>query len=408
MKRFIKVLLIFIFFFSFSINTNAKTLKDLKNELAAQQAKKQANDNKKKQTQSEINSASNRIKSINGEIANREENITRLTGEIATLEEKAKEKEKEIKQLIAYMQIADSENMYLEYVVGSKSIEDLVLRSAVSEQMVSYNDNLIDEYNKTVVAHKNKQEEMRNEITSLNKEQTNLEGEIVSLGDQLHKVMDVSVSIDKEIEALKKTIDYYQNTLKCKDNQDINTCGTVAYSGKMLRPTNKGYLTSSFGYRTDPVTGRKGSFHSGTDMVTSDGKVYAVAPGTVAGIYWKTSCGGTMLFINHNVGGTHYTSGYYHLYQVKVSVGQKVDVNTQIGVAGGNNKNAAWGAYTPWDSCSTGRHIHLSIARGWFFKEYTSYSTYTSKLINPVTVVNFPKGGKQLYQWFYDRTTIYK
>ena len=93
MKRFIKVLLIFIFFFSFSINTNAKTLKDLKNELAAQQAKKQANDNKKKQTQSEINSASNRIKSINGEIANREENITRLTGEIATLEEKAKEVE---------------------------------------------------------------------------------------------------------------------------------------------------------------------------------------------------------------------------------------------------------------------------------------------------------------------------
>ena len=37
----------------------------------------------------------------------------------------------------------------------------------------------------------------------------------------------------------------------------------------------------------------------------------------------------------------------------------------------------------------------------------TNNKVYTSKLINPITVVNFPKGGKQLYQWFYDRTTIY-
>ena len=407
MKRLLKILFIFVFFFSFSIKTDAKTLKDLKNELAALEQKKANNDNAKKKTQNEINSANNRIQSITGQISNREANITRLTGEIATLEAKAKEKEGEIKDLIAYMQIADSENMYLEYVVGSKNIEDLVLRSAVSEQMVAYNSDLIEEYNQTVIAHKNKQEQMRNEITSLNKEQSNLEGELVSLGDQLSKVMDVSVSIDKEIEAQKKTINYYQNTLKCKDDQDITTCGTVAYSGKFLRPTNKGYLTSSYGYRTDPITGRKGSFHSGTDMVSSDNKVYPVAPGTVAGIYWKTSCGGTMLFINHNVGGTKYTSGYFHLAEVKVSIGQKVDVNTQIGVAGGNNKNKAWGGYTPWDSCSTGRHIHLSIARGWFFKEYTSYSTFTSKLINPVSVVNFPKNGA-LYNWFYDRTTVYK
>ena len=407
MKRLIKVLLIFIIFFSFSVKTNAKTLKDLKNELAALEAKKAANDNAKKKTQSEISSASNRIQNITGQISNREANITRLTGEIATLEAKAKEKEKEIKDLIAYMQVSESENMYLEYLLGSKSIEDLVLRSAVSEQMVAYNDDLIEEYNQTVIDHKNKQEQMRNEITSLNKEQSNLESEIVSLGDQLNKVMDVSVSIDKEIEAQKKTINYYQNTLKCKDDQDINTCGTVAYSGKMLRPTNKGYLTSPFGYRTDPISGRKGSFHSGTDMVSSDNKVYPVAPGTVAGIYWKTSCGGTMLFINHNVGGTKYTSGYFHLAEVKVSIGQKVDVNTQIGVTGGNNKNKAWGGYTPWDRCSTGRHLHLSIARGWFFKEYSSYSTFTSKLVNPVSVVNFPKNGS-LYNWFYDRTTIYK
>ena len=363
MKRVITVLFIFIFFFSLCIKVDAKTLKDLKNELASLEAKKAANDSKKKKTQSEIKSASNRISNITGEIETSEKNITKLTGEIATLESKIKSKEEEVKNVISFIQISDTENSYMEYVFGAESIDDYIIRSSVSRQLVSYNDDLINEYNDTIQEYKDKQVAYRNAITNLNKEQKNLENELVSLGDQLDKVMDVSVSIDKEIEAQKKTINYYQNTLKCNDDQDITTCGTVAYSGKMIRPATKGYLTSPFGYRTDPITGKKGSFHSGTDMVTSDNKVYAVAPGTVAGIYWKTSCGGTMLFINHNVGGQKYTSGYYHLSQVKVSVGQKVDVNTQIAVAGGNNKNAAWGAYTPWDSCSTGRHIHLSIAR---------------------------------------------
>ena len=401
MKRFTKLLLIFIFFFSFSVKTEAKTLKDLKNELAALEAKKAANNSAKKKTQNEIKSASNRIESITGIISDSEKKIVSLTGEIASLEAKAKSKEKEIKNLISFIQVSNSENSYMEYIFTSESLEDLIIRSSVSEQMVEYNDDLIEEYNDTIKKYKQKQVDYRNEINNLNKEQKNLEGELVTLGDQLDKVMDVSVSIDKEIEAQKKTINYYQNTLKCKDNQDITTCGTVAYSGKMLRPTNKGYITSSFGYRTDPITGKKGSFHSGTDMVSSDNKVYPVAPGTVAGIYWKTSCGGTMLFINHNVGGTKYTSGYFHLSTVNVSIGQKVDVNTQIGKTGGTK------SLTPWDHCSTGRHLHLSIARGWFFKEYSSYSTFTSKLVNPVNVVNFPSKGAK-YKWFYDRTTIYK
>ena len=84
------------------IKTDAKTLRDLKNELAALEKKKASNDSKKRQTQSEINSANNRIQSITGQIANRENNITRLTGEIATLEAKAIEKEAEIKGIQKY------------------------------------------------------------------------------------------------------------------------------------------------------------------------------------------------------------------------------------------------------------------------------------------------------------------
>ena len=90
MKRVITVLFIFIFFFSLCIKVDAKTLKDLKNELASLEAKKAANDSAKKKTQSEINSANNRISNITGLISSSEQKIITLTGEIATLESKIK------------------------------------------------------------------------------------------------------------------------------------------------------------------------------------------------------------------------------------------------------------------------------------------------------------------------------
>ena len=73
------------------------------------------------------------------------------------------------------------------------------------------------------------------------------------------------------------------------------------------------------------------------------------------------------------------------------------DQNTKIAITGG------YKTLTPWDTCSTGRHLHLSISRGLYLKEYTSWNTWTSKLINPRTMINFPKQGV----WVSNRTTVY-
>ena len=400
MRKIVKYILLFSLLLSFSFKVDAKTLKDLKNELAALEKKQQDNNNQKKLTQNEINTVNTRISRILDEIKKSENKITDLTSQVEELEDKKVKKGEEIKDIISFMQIVNSENAYMEYVFGAETIEELILRNAVSEQLASYNDDLINEYNDTITEYNKKKVEISNAIQELDSEQDNLKVELVSLGDQLDSVMDVGVDIASEITAQKKSIDYYEKTLGCKDDQDITTCGTIPFAGKMIRPINSGTITSYFGYRKDPITGKNNSFHSGTDMA-GDSKVYAVAPGRVAGIYWKTKCGGTMLFINHNINGTTYTSGYYHLYQVKVSIGDYVDQNTQVGVTGGTS------SLTPWDRCSTGRHLHLSIARGLFFKEYSSYSTFTSKLINPPSVINFPHNGTKGYYWS-NRTTVYK
>lgn len=399
MKKYIIALIIIVSAFFINVDVDAKTLKDLKNELAALQKKQNDNTNKKNLTKSEINNVNSRISSISSEITKSQNTIVSLTEEVNTLEDNKINKEEEIKNIVSFMQVADSENAYLDYIFGAETLEDMILRSAISEQLVDYNNELIEKYNNDIIECNDKKKELNSAIDKLDKEQGNLEVELDQLGDQLSEVMDVGVDIAQEIKAQKEAIKYYES-IGCKDSENINSCGSVMYSNKMIRPIKSGSITSYFGYRKDPITGKSNSFHSGTDMAGST-DVYAVAAGRVAGIYWKTSCGGTMLFINHNVGGTKYTSGYYHLYKVKVKVGDVVTANTNIGTSGGTK------SLTPWDGCSTGRHVHLSIAKGWFFKDYSSYSKFTAKLIDPTSVVNFPHGGKKGYYWS-NRTTIYK
>ncbi len=386
MRNSLKYIVIFLLIYIISFNVEAKTLKDLKNELAAYEKEMNSAKNQKSMTQKEITSTNNRVKNITDTIQNDEVNIKKTEEEIVVLEEKAKEKEVQIKDVISYIQISNSENAYMEYIFGAKSIEDLILRSAVSEQMVSYNDELIEDYNNTIKKYKEKNEDLKKQIINLNEEQDNLKVELERLGDSLSDTIEEMASVQSQIDAQKKLINYYEKTLGCKDDQDINTCGKIPYSGKMIRPVNSGSITSEFGYRLHP-TKKIWKLHSGIDMAGGSTDVYAVAPGTVAGVSWKNSCGGTMLFVHHNVNGSYYTSTYAHLYQVLVKVGDYVDQNTKIAITGGNKK------LTPWDTCTTGRHLHLSVARGLYLKDYTSWNTYTSKLVNPRTMVNFPKKG---------------
>jgi len=396
MKRIVRYICIFIIVLSISFHVEAKTLRDLKNELAAYEKEMSQAKTKRNMTQTEISNINSRVRKIRDTIEKDQENIRKTEQEIVDLEKKADEKEEQIKDIIGFLQITNSENAYMEYIFGAKSMEDLILRSAVSEQMVAYNDDLIEDYNDTIVEYKTKNEDLKKQITNLNSEQDNLKTELVSLGDSLDAATEEMASVQSQIDAQKKLINYYQKTLGCKDDQDITKCGKIPYAGKMIRPLTSFSITSEYGYRIHPIY-KTTKFHSGIDMAGGSTDVYAVAPGTVAGVSWKNSCGGTMLFIHHNINGSYYTVTYMHLYKVNVKVGDYVDQNTKVAITGG------YKSLTPWDSCSTGRHLHFSISRGLYLKDYTSWSTWTSKLINPRSMVNFPRSGV----WVSNRTKQY-
>ncbi len=400
MKIYKKIAIFVLLLFVLVPNVNAKTLRDLKNELAAIKEKKSQNDSKKNLTKNEINSVNSNIEGIRNKITESENTIKKLTEDINELNENISKKELEIKEIIHFLQVSNGENAYLEYIFGSKDITDFIYRSAVSGQLVNYNDKLIDEYNDTIKKNQKKQEDLKVEMVNLGEKQKNLEAELSKLGDTLKDLNSISVDIDAEIAAQEKVVNYYEKTLQCKLDENINSCGKVPYSGKFIRPIQSGRITSNFGSRCywNGTQGRTVcSYHYGIDIAGGDTQVYAAAPGTVANILWKQSCGGNMLFVNHNVGGNYYTTGYYHLKSINVKVGDYVDQNTVIAITGGDS--STWG----YDRCSTGRHLHFAVATGLYMKDYLSWSTYQSRNINPITVVNFPGSGV----WFSNRVTRY-
>ena len=372
-----------------------KTLRDLKEELAELEANYSSNQQDKQLTEQEMTNVKNNIYAVSKEIENAQTEVKNLNEEIIALEEDIKNREEEIKEYLRYYQLSNGESAYLEYVFGAADYTDFIYRLAITEQLTKYNDELVKKHNQTIEENKQKTKELADKQVELAAKQEELSKSMEQLGSQLATITDESVSIEEEIKMQKEAIDYYQNQLKCNLDEDLNTCGRdkLPANTAFYRPIISGYVTSEFGQRTF-------DYHYGIDLSTTEDNapVYAAANGVVISVVYKSSCGGTKVYVHHNVRGQTYTTSYVHLREAHVSKGDVVTTNTQIGIMGGNPYRETW------DKCSTGTHLHFQIANGLYLKDYMYWSTYQSKSFNPRNAINLPAGK---YNWFTNRTTKY-
>ena len=377
---------------------NAKTLRDLKEELEIKQKEYHDSQNQKELTEVEINNIKKNIDAINTEISNIQIEMLNLTNEINVLNDEIIEKEEEIKSIMNYYQLANGESAYLEYIFSASTFTDFIYRFAIAEQLSNYNDKLIDEYNSKIKENEKNKKDLEEKTIALNEKQSSLQIELKSLRGSLDKIVEENMSIEDEIKVLKEYIDTYQNKYKCGLDEDIEDCGRdkLPPGTKFYRPVVSGTVSAHFGWYSPWGTS---TWHYGTDFAgTGHGaNVYSVASGKVAAIVNRANCGGNMVYIQHLVNGTRYTSGYFHLSHVNVRVGDTVTTDTVIGGVGGN-PSIEW-----WDRCSTGTHLHLQIAYGLYLEDYYSYSGFESKSIDPRLVINLPGVGV----WFSKRDTKY-
>jgi murein DD-endopeptidase MepM/ murein hydrolase activator NlpD len=110
------------------------------------------------------------------------------------------------------------------------------------------------------------------------------------------------------------------------------------------RPVRGGWMSSGFGYRTDPFTGKR-SFHRGLDFVSPKGSdVLAVAAGVVT-FSGKMANYGYMVEIDH---GNGLVTRYGHNSENLVDVGDAVQKGEVIALVGSTGR-------------STAPHVHLEV-----------------------------------------------
>ncbi len=110
------------------------------------------------------------------------------------------------------------------------------------------------------------------------------------------------------------------------------------------RPVDAMRLTSSFGHRSDPFTGRRAR-HNGIDIPGPVGTpIYATADGVI-GRAQRLGGYGLYVEVNH---GLSVQTRYGHLSQILVSPGQRVRRGELIGLMGSTGR-------------STGSHLHYEV-----------------------------------------------
>ncbi len=380
-------------------HVKGQTLGELEKELVDKKKELTENQNKKNMTEQEMKDIKSNLKTIQNNITQIQSDTIKLQDEIVELNKQIDEKQEEIKKIISYFQISSGESAYLEYVMGAEDFTDFIYRSAVTEQMTNYNDELINEYNATIEENEAKQVELADKKKELSNEQDAMKAEYKKLDSQLSVYTSDEMVITDAVKALQETIQIYKDK-GCKTDEDISTCGksVLPSTTAFYRQLQSGYVTSWYGGRdcSDP---RVSCGHYGIDLSTDGDNVpvYAIGTGVVAMIPERSSCGGNMVFVHHKLtNGQTYTSVYMHLYQINVSVGQTVTKDTVIGIMGG-------GWNTPWDYCSTGAHSHLGLATGLFGIDY-GWDYLHDHYFDPSDIINFPNS---LYTPFYDRYTAF-
>ncbi|MBQ1352294.1 MAG: peptidoglycan DD-metalloendopeptidase family protein [Oscillospiraceae bacterium] len=273
--------------------------------------------------------------------------------------EEAKRKEQEQYALfckrVRSMEESGSDS-YLAALFGATDFGDLVDRVTFIQEIMEYDQNLMDQ----LAAAREAIAEKKAELETAQKEQKQAKADLQARQNELEAQIQEAIALVNQLAAQKEE---YQSALQQleKDEDRISaeieqkiaalekknaTIGvTIKSESGYLWPLN-GYtrVSSGFGGRIHPLTGRW-KVHTGLDIPAPGGTpIHATKSGTVVVSAYGSSYG-NYVSISHGGGNS---SLYAHMSRRAVSVGQTVKQGQVIGYVGTTGS-------------STGNHLHFEI-----------------------------------------------
>ena len=124
------------------------------------------------------------------------------------------------------------------------------------------------------------------------------------------------------------------DSMDSKQKQRISSYPSITYPLKSIK------VTSPYGYRRDPINGRK-SMHHGIDLKAHNEYVYSMMDGKVEKVGYDARSG-NYIILRH----ADFTISYCHLSKVHIAPGTPVFAGTIIGKSGSTGR-------------ATGEHLHI-------------------------------------------------
>ncbi len=361
------VLVIAFLFSSFStlFSARAATVNELKSKLSQAQSEKAAAESKLNSIKSDKIDLEAEKKAIDLQLAELGTEIHTVNNQISEVQSEIDAKQSEIDiaqaELDEYTALYETRvrvmyecgnTSYLDVIFGSESFSDLLYRIDLVNQIVDYDQSIMDNMKASINVIKEAKA-----VIEARKEELEVSKSILDVkASQLESVQASKIELLSKLAADEAT---YKKILDDADAaeaslraqiQSMTTSSSAATPAKnysseqFVWPTNTTYITSSYGTRFHPIQKRYKT-HTGVDIGAGQGApIYAAASGTVLSAGWNSGYG-KYIVINHG-GGVQ--TLYAHSSALYVQAGDTVTKGQTIAAVGSTGN-------------STGPHLHFEV-----------------------------------------------
>lgn len=356
--------------------------RDLQNQLKAVQADKADAQQQKSLIERQMNVIQSEIDNIADQIDKYQELIGQKEQELADTEEKERQQYELFCQRIRVMEEA-GETSYWSILFASSDFSDLLDNFIMIEEIIEYDNGVMEsllalqaqiEAEKTALEQaKADQEQAKLEQEAAKQELKEQQAKVDALIKEISAKEDELEKAEAELKAAAAAADA---EIRRKERElAAQIANVVSESGFLWPLTSYNTLSSLYGSRIHPVTGKPGN-HTGIDIPAARGTTITAAKSgvVVTSVYGSGSSWsyGNYVVVSHSDGTS---TLYAHMSKRSVSEGQTVAQGDKLGEVGTTGR-------------STGNHLHFEIRVNGsrvdpvnYFKDKTLYVSSGGKKI---------------------------
>lgn len=350
------------------IGSEIKTLEDQLKNIAGDKAKAVQ---EKEYLDSQIALVDQQIAQLDTIIANYDQLIAQRQAEVEELETREENQYELFCRRVRSMEEQGAVS-YLSILFNASSFSELLDNAMLVGEIMDYDNGVIEMLQNTrrsVEEAKAELEQERAEQSELRMEQEAARVVLQEKEEQAAELVRRIESQEDEYEAALKELEAEEAKVEkemkdaqkaFEEAQRAAAVPVVSESGFLWPLTGRYRLTSKFGWRSDPFTGKQ-SYHNGTDIPAPKGTPILAAKTGVVTTSKSHSSYGNYVVVTHSDG---YQTLYAHMSSRAVSVGDIVKQGQVLGYVGSTGR-------------STAPHLHYEV---WYGGSRTNAEDYYPNL----------------------------